>query len=440
MQIHSLALLPLLALVPSPTAQTPANAAFESLFDGRTLQGWVTQGGRYDGNARWTVEDGFLTGREGPDRGGGLIYTERAYTNFVFECDVRIDYPFDSGIFLRMVPPGGGRGAQVTLDYRSDGEVAAIYADGFLLHNQEGKEKFRRDQWNRVRVRCIGRDMHIQVWLNGELVTDFQMPEGTEGYAPTGLIGLQVHGNRNDPEGSKAQFRNIRISELPDYDASAFTTDDAGFLRLTEEGAEQGWGMLFNGEDLTGWETEGGEDGYVVEDGLLVFPVSGSGGYIRTAADFRDFELRMDFKIARMANSGLFLRGDREGGDPAYSGCEVQILDDFNWESVTGSALQEWQFTGSLYASVPPGERAMRPLGTWNTLHVLYSGSRLKVQLNGTTLYDVDTYDVPVAYANQPAFRDRAAAGFIGLQRHAPREATGEAFAWFKNIFVRPFD
>ena len=134
-------------------------------------------------------------------------------------------------------------------------------------------------------------------------------------------IGLQVHGNRNDPEGSRAQFRNISILELPDYDVGTFVSDDRGMLSPTPAAAEQGWRKLFNGEDLAGWETVGGADGYRVEDGVLVFPVEGGGGYIRTAGDYRDFELRMDFKIAEMANSGVFLRGDREGGDPAYSGC-----------------------------------------------------------------------------------------------------------------------
>ena len=320
MQFHTLvtpvALVPIAVLVPTVGlgAQSSMEAEFESLFDGSTLEGWVTEGGRYDGNARWTVEDGVLTGREGPNRAGGLIYTERSYTNFIFECDAKVDYPFDSGIFLRMVPPGGGKGAQVTLDYRSDGEVGAIYADGFLFHNVTGKDKFRRDEWNRFRVRCTGRDMWIQVWMNGELITDYQMPEGSEGYAPSGLIGLQVHGNRNDPEGSKAQFRNIQIFELPEYDTNDFSSDDRGFLRPTEAGAERGWRALFNGEDLTGWETVGGADGYLVEDGMLMFPVAGSGGYIRTTGDYRDFDLRMDFKIGEMANSGVFLRGDREGG------------------------------------------------------------------------------------------------------------------------------
>ena len=54
------------------------------LFDGTTLEGWTTTGGRYDGKADWSVEDGAITGREGPGGEGGLIYTEAEYADTVF--------------------------------------------------------------------------------------------------------------------------------------------------------------------------------------------------------------------------------------------------------------------------------------------------------------------------------------------------------------------
>ena len=142
----------------------------------------------------------------------------------------------------------------------------------------------------------------------------------------------------------------------------------------------------------------------------------------------------LDFKIAKMANSGLFLRGAKTDQDPAYSGCEIQILDDFNWEAVTGSTLQPYQFTGSLYGAVPTGDRsALRPLGYWNTYHVRYEGSQLSVRLNGSELYSVDTLTLEAT----PPFSDRARKGFIGLQRHAPAQVEGRAYAWFRNAFVR---
>ena len=62
------------------------------------------------------------------------------------------------------------------------------------------------------------------------------------------------------------------------------------------------------------------------------------------------------------------LTAARDGGNPAFSGCEVQILDDHNWEKVTGSELKPWQFTASLYGSVPAGKKVLRELGRWNSL------------------------------------------------------------------------
>jgi hypothetical protein len=410
---------------------------WESLFDGRSLQGWVQKGGRYDGNARWTVEDGALTGREGDNHAGGLIYTERAYQDFAFACDVWLSWPFDSGVFVRMVPPPV-RGAQLTLDYRGDGEVGAVYADQFLQHNAAGRDQWRRDQWNHVEVRCVGKDFHLEAWLNGSKLTDYTLPAGSTGYAPAGLIGLQVHGNRTDPAGSKVMFKNLRVLELPGFDPALFTLADDGTLAPTAEGQRRGWRALFNGKDLAGWTVRGDPRGYVVRGGMLCFPSKvGGTGEIVTEEDFTDFELRLDFKIAKMANSGVFLRGDRKGGDPAWSGCEVQILDDFHWEQGTNSKLQDWQFTGALYGSVAPASKALRPIGGWNTCEITFQGSRIKTVLNGVTLYDVDTLKVPVAYPDRKAFKDRAGSGFLGLQRHSAPGLAGEEYAWFRNVLVR---
>lgn len=194
----------------SPSAT--AESAWVELFDGHTLDGWTTVGGRYDGHATWTVEDGAITGREGPGRAGGLLYTRELYTDFEFECQVALEWPFDSGVFLRMAPEG--RGAQVTLDYRPDGEIAALYSDGYLQHNPTAIEHLARSGWNHLRVRCEGSEMHVQAWLNGANVLDFQLPAGSQGFAPTGRIGIQVHGDSQSPPGTKVQYRALRVRRL----------------------------------------------------------------------------------------------------------------------------------------------------------------------------------------------------------------------------------
>jgi len=456
----------------------PERALFEReprvLFDGASLEGWTTTGGRYDGTARWSVEDGCLTGRTGENGEGGLIYTTRSFTSFDLELECKLDYPYDSGVFVRMLPPDTGlRGAQVTLDHREGGEIAAIYADGFLEHNTTAVERFRKDDWNHVRVRCTGFDLRIEVWINGEPVTDHRLAPNAAGFATRGLIGLQVHGADAEAARRKVQFRNVRVQELDvfanvefergavgaegaDGSGAAGGAEGAGALHralggasrgrheqvatprsegsaeleLTRAARDAGWRGLFE----AGHVALGSADGYRVTPTTLAVPADG-GGSLVTADDHEHFRLRFDFKIATMANSGLFLRGARSGGDPAHSGCEIQILDDFQWEARTGSTLAPYQFTGSLYAAVPAGpDKEYAPPGQWNRMEVEYRGSRLAAALNGRLLFDVDTRSLAV----EPAFAARAATGFIGFQRYGADGVEGDTALWVRNAFVQP--
>jgi FAD:protein FMN transferase len=402
-----------------PPPGTPSEPWTE-LFDGHSLAGWVTSGGRYDGPAPWTVEEGVLVGRSTADGEGGLIYTERLYSNFEIEFEVCLDYPFDSGLFVRMLPPDFApeaasaapwpadqaprrdlKGAQVTLDHRDGGEIAAIYADGFLQHNPEAVQHFKRNEWNRVRARVSGFDFRIQTWINEQPVGDYQLPADSPGFAPFGRIGLQVHPSDPKLKDQRVRFRGLRLRPLPMF-------------------PEEQWGqwtdMLAAG--LEGFNYSGGSEGYLLEEGVLSIPAEG-GGQIESRSDHADFCLRADFRIARMANSGLFLRAARDGSNPAYSGMEIQVLDDFHWEAETQSTLAPYQKTGGLYGAFPPGPaKDYRPVGEWNLIEVLCRGNRLAVALNGQALYDLDLSRIPA----DPPLIGRASTGFLGWQRYgAPR-------------------
>jgi len=65
---------------------------------------------------------------------------------------------------------------------------------------------------------------------------------------------------------------------------------------------------------------------------------------------------------------------------------------------------------------------------------VRYVGPEIDIRLNGVPLYNVDTHALDV----DPPFGERVPRGFIGLQRHAPPSVAGHAYAWFRNVFVRP--
>lgn len=199
------------------SSNTDIPEGYTSLFDGSTLKGWrkLTEYSGEDG--LWEVIDGAIAGDQYPDGKGGLLVTEKKYSDYEVIAEVKADYPIDSGLFLRV--QGNVLSYQVTIDYRPDGEVGAIYCPGggnFLKHFPEGEKLWNKGEYNTVKARIEGQPPRIQVWLNDEQIMDytdtkvddkFRVPE-------TGYFGIQVHPGESWGEGKKVYFRKILIKEL----------------------------------------------------------------------------------------------------------------------------------------------------------------------------------------------------------------------------------
>lgn len=208
------------AQVASPTSPSSADTTeWVSLFDGESLEGWhVHEGlpGELLTGGDWSVEDGVIVGTQGPPGHGGFLVTDRTFSDFEIRLETKLDYPSDSGIFLRVGPEG--KSHQVTLDHRPDGSIGAIYlpwTQAMVHESDRGEQRFEKRAWNDVRVRIEGEPARIRVWLNGSLVTDFQhTPETTEGVPAEGTIGLQVHSGDDWEEGNEVRFRSIEVRPL----------------------------------------------------------------------------------------------------------------------------------------------------------------------------------------------------------------------------------
>lgn len=179
--------------------------------------------------------------------------------------------------------------------------------------------------------------------------------------------------------------------------------------------AEPGFTDLFNGKDLTGWTLFGGKGpGYIVENGTIVCPENG-GGNLLTDKDYADFVLRLDFKLSAGGNNGVGIRAPL-AGDIAYSGMEIQILDQ-DHEKYKGW-LKPWQRTGSVYNVLPAAEvNALKPVGEWNSYEITAKGPQVKIVLNGKTLVDGDLSKVtdPEVVKKHPGIqRTTGRVGFLG--------------------------
>ena len=190
-----------------------------SLFDGKTLDGWHRHEGlpESDIGGKWEVIDGAIAGDQEPPGRGGFLTTTGTYKDFVLRLETKIDYPVDSGVFLRVGP--AGKSHQLTLDNREGGTIGSVYlpwTQAMVFENQKGAGSFKGGQWNELQIRIEGEPARIQMHVNGERVTDFQhTEETTKGVPEEGTIALQIHPGGDWVEGNKARFRNIRIQALP---------------------------------------------------------------------------------------------------------------------------------------------------------------------------------------------------------------------------------
>ena len=160
---------------------------------------------------------------------------------------------------------------------------------------------------------------------------------------------------------------------------------------------------LFNGRDLTGWvKMHGGE--WKVEDGVIIGSKGvewttnpeKSGSWLRTEKEYSDFVLELEFAINEKGNAGVFIRSAIEK-NPAFSGHEMQILDDH------GKEPKVWT-TGALYDVVAASKNMSKSAGQWNKARITCTGKRIQINLNGEDIVDYQT--------------DRLTRGYIGLQNH----------------------
>jgi hypothetical protein len=192
----------------------------------------------------------------------------------------------------------------------------------------------------------------------------------------------------------------------------------------------EGFKPLFNGKDLTGWKSTGDSKVWGVEDGVL-YVAGGGGGWLITEKDFANFELRLEYKMPKMGNSGVGLRipapTDKGFGDPAYAAMEIQLLDDANWKG-----LASWQHTGSIYNVVPAKKVNGKEFGQWNTMRIVAKGKNILVEQNGETLVDANLADYEKEHAKRHPgiLRDT---GRIGFQSYNFRVE-------FRNIYVKTLD
>lgn len=188
-----------------------ALASGESLFDGKSLEGWTI---RENEKWMWRVEDGVIVGgsltKDIPHN--TFITTAKRYKNFELTVEIRVvgKHP-NAGVQFRSERI---KEHHEMIGYQADagpGLWGRLYDESrrrrFLapLASKEAAQ-VGKEGWNAYRIRCEGE--WIRIWVNGVLTCDYR--EEDQEISREGLIALQAHSGQP----FEVRYRSVTIKEL----------------------------------------------------------------------------------------------------------------------------------------------------------------------------------------------------------------------------------
>jgi hypothetical protein len=206
--------------------------------------------------------------------------------------------------------------------------------------------------------------------------------------------------------------------------------------------AQKGFKSLFDGKTTKGWHSYGKNSvgpGWKAEDGVLHFDPeaakNGQGGDLVTDAEFENFHLKLEWKIAPNSNSGIifYVNEDPEKYKNTYeTGLEMQVLD--NDGHPDGKITKHR--AGDLYDLIQSKSEPVKKVGEWNAAEVISKKGKLTLILNGVTVVETALWDdnfrkliAGSKFANWPGF-GTFKKGKIALQDHGDN-------VWYRNIMIK---
>ena len=386
------------------------------LFNGKNLKGWEV----LNGFVEYSVEDNVIVGTSVKGSPSTYLSTKKTYKNFILEYEINIDENLNGGVQIRSHYDASKKrnsvyGPQVEADPSERAWSGGIYDQSRhgwrypVEYNPEAKDAWKNGDWNKVKV--VALENRIATWVNGVNVANLE-----EEFTEEGFIALQVHAVRSEKHnGKQTRWRHIKLTKISNDYKFKTTAPLVSYLNneLTAEEEKEGWELLWDGKTSKGWRgaklNDFPDKGWLIKDGVLKVleaPNNAfkSGGDIVTIKAYNNFELKVDFKLTKGANSGIKYFIDKKlNEDTGYAiGCEFQILDDklhpdakkgTNGNRTVGSLND--LITGDARAynpelkSLKPVKYVNKP-GLWNKARIVVRDNKVTHYLNGTKVVEYE--------------------------------------------------
>ncbi|WP_285008349.1 3-keto-disaccharide hydrolase [Pedobacter faecalis] len=429
-------------LAGSLSAVHAQDGKWQKLFNGKDLNGWK----QLNGKAKYQVVKGEIVGTTVSNEPNSFLATEKEYGDFILELELLADNSMNSGIQVRSLSKadyqnGRVHGYQVEIDPSDRKWSGGIYDEGRrgwlypMDINPAGQAAFKKGQWNKYRIECIGSS--IRTWVNGIPAASL-----VDNMTLSGFIALQVHSiGKSEVPGKQIKWRNIRIQTGKLTPAEADDTYVVNMIPNDLSALEQaqGYSLLWDGKTSKGWvgayKGTFPEKGWLIRDGELSVEKSDggestNGGDIVTEKLYGAFELKFDFRLTQGANSGVkYFVTLSEGNKGSAIGMEYQILDDERHPDAKLGKNGN-RTLGSLYDLIASKKipASQKKIGEWNKgLIRVYPDNRIEYWLNGFKITEF-TRGTPeflelVAGSKYKGWKDfgMAPKGRILLQDHGDR-------------------
>ncbi|MCG2590306.1 3-keto-disaccharide hydrolase [Rhodohalobacter sulfatireducens] len=432
---------------------------WQPMFEGESFDGWT----KLNGDAEYQIEGNVITGIAKLNTPNTFLATDRNYSDFIVEFDVKVDPRLNSGVQIRSESrddymDGRVHGYQVEIDPSKRAWSGGIYDEarrGWLYpitKNEACSDAFQNGLWNSYRIEAVGNE--IKTWING-----FQCSNLYDNMTSEGFIALQVHSiNDEDQDGATVQWRDVKILTENLSDHRMKDDPDAEVINwvpntLTESEKRHGWRLLWDGETTDGWRGANAETfpdrGWVIEDETLsVIESDGTEspfGDIVTEQEFSDFIFEVEFKITEGANSGIkyFVIEGLNPGSGSEIGPEYQILDNENHPDANQGVAGN-RTVASLYDMITAENLSeenrddirFKGNGEWNKARIVAEGNSVEHWLNNVKVVEYERgsqiYRNLVQKSKYNVYENfgEAEAGHILLQDHGNRVS-------FRSIKIR---